>query len=89
VLVQGRANPDWSSAVAYNSFGAEPRAPVFVWDRDIATRHALFAAYPERPVFVVRGPSLTGDGFKLDRGPVAVEDRGSLPGPPPFGEPDR
>lgn len=79
ILVSGRRHPEWASAALANELhiGTSP-APVFAWDRDPATRQALLNAFPDRPVWLVRGPSETG-GVEIMRGPIAPADRAGLP----------
>jgi len=72
VLIRGRDMPDYASAVIYNSV-TERGGPVYAWDRSPAVRAALLAAYPDRPVWVVSGPSETGAGYRVDTGPLSPE----------------
>jgi hypothetical protein len=71
VLVRGKQWPDFASARPYNAIDSRTAKPVFAWDRDTATRARLLAAFPERDVIVVNGPSLTGDSFARVEGPLA------------------
>jgi hypothetical protein len=71
VLVRGKQWPDFASAQPYNAIDVRESRPVFAWDRDAETRAQLLAAFPERDVIVVDGPSLTGDAFARVEGPVA------------------
>jgi hypothetical protein len=71
VLVRGKQWPDFASAQPYNAIDVHAAEPVFAWDRDAATRARLLAAFPEREVIVVNGPSLTGDSFARVEGPLA------------------
>jgi hypothetical protein len=51
----GTHNPlDWSSA-----------GLVYAWDRGEAVRGKVLAAYRDRPVWILDGPSRTDDGFKF------------------------
>ncbi len=78
VLVQGNRHPDWASASVLNPLDLRATGPIFAWDRDAATRQALLEAYPDRPVWVVEGPTLTSGGYVVRQGPVAVSDRSTL-----------
>jgi hypothetical protein len=84
VLVQGERHPDWASAAAYNDVVPGSAGPVFAWDRDPEVRRELFRAYPDRPVWIVAGPSITHGAYRVTEGPVAPADRDRLP-PPPAG----
>jgi hypothetical protein len=84
VLIQGERHPDWASAAAYNDVRPGSAGPVFAWDRDAEIRRELFRAYPDRPVWIVAGPSITNGAYRVTEGPVAPADRDRLP-PPPVG----
>ena len=78
ILVSGRRHPEWASAAIANELviGASA-APVFAWDRDAGTRQAVLNAFPNRPVWLMKGPSETG-GAQVLRGPIAPSERASL-----------
>ena len=83
VLVRGHRHPDFASAVVYNSPDLASHSPLFVWDRDPATRRELAAAYPARHFWVVDGPSLTGDGYRVVAGPLRADQLLGDEAPPP------
>jgi hypothetical protein len=70
VLVRGARHPDYASAAVYNTVGLEGTAPIFAWDRDVATTQALRSAFPDRSVWILNGPTVTGRGYELVDGPV-------------------
>jgi len=73
VLIQGDEQPDYASAAAYNPVdirGAE--APVYAWDRTPGTTAQLLHAYSNRPVWIVRGPTRTREGYRILAGPLAA-----------------
>jgi hypothetical protein len=72
VLIQGNQHPDFDSAFIYNSPDLMGDGPVYAWDRDAATRQKLLAVYADRPVWIVRSPSLTGGGYEVVGGPFAA-----------------
>jgi 4-amino-4-deoxy-L-arabinose transferase-like glycosyltransferase len=74
VLVRGRRGPDYSSAAVENPVDLTDHAPVYVWDRDPATRAAVLRAFPSRPVWIIEGPSVTASGYRIVEGPVAAAD---------------
>jgi hypothetical protein len=65
VLVRGEQHPDYHGAAVLNSFDPESFRPVFAWDRDSATRAEVVRAFSDRPVWLVDGPSITGDGYRI------------------------
>jgi len=82
VLVSGNRHPDWASAAIANdvTIGTTP-SPVFAWDRDADTRRRVLDAFPDRTVWLVNGPSVTGRGFEVVRGPIAPTGRAALQHP--------
>jgi hypothetical protein len=74
VLVRGRRFPDYASAAAYNPVDLRAPAPIYVWDRSPEVRKAVLEAYRGRRVWIVAGPSETGDGFIVERGPVPAAE---------------
>ena len=74
VIVRGPAVPDYASAATYNPLDLGANAPVYAWHRDRPTDGALVAAFPNRPVWLVDGPTVTGDGYLVRAGPLAGAD---------------
>jgi hypothetical protein len=74
VFVRGRREPDYVSAAIYNPIDLQAAAPVFVWDHDVAVRKEVLAAYSDREVWFVDGPTLTGRGFEISGGPLNSEE---------------
>ena len=70
VLVQGYRHPDYASAAAYNPVDLRGAEPVYAWDRSPEVRRAVLLAYVDRPVWVVEGPTVTGAGYRVARGPL-------------------
>ncbi len=71
LLVRGNRHPDYASAVVYNPMTFDSPAPLFVWDRGDSVRTSLVAAYPGRQFWVVDGPTITGDGYRIVAGPLS------------------
>lgn len=69
VLVRGQSHPDYSSAMIYNPIALQSPEPIFAHDSSAATRRRLLAALPDRPLWILEGPSITGRGYRLS-GPV-------------------
>ena len=74
VVIRGKEHPDYTSAAIYNPLDVRAGAPVFARDRDAATRAALLAAYADRPVYIVDGPTRTGGAYRVVAGPLRAED---------------
>jgi len=74
VLVRGCRHPDYSSAVAYNPLDLYAPVPVYAWDVDSATRARVLDAYPDRPIWIVDGPTVTHAGFEVRAGPLSRAD---------------
>lgn len=70
VLVRGDRHPDYASAVVYNPVDSGGDAPLFAWDRSGTLRRALVAAYPDRRFWLVDGPTVSGDGYRVVAGPL-------------------
>jgi hypothetical protein len=68
VLVRGKRFPDFASAIIYNPVDLRSRETVYAWDRSPEVRARLLAAYPDRKVWLVDGPSVTGSGYRLATG---------------------
>jgi hypothetical protein len=81
ILVRGEQHPDWASAASYNGSVLASGAPVFAWDRDSLTRSRLLSSFPDRPIWIVAGPSLTREGYRVIQGPITPADRPRLTAP--------
>jgi hypothetical protein len=49
-------------------------APVYAWDRNPEIRARTLNEYADRSVWIVEGPSITGDGFKVVAGPLPARE---------------
>lgn len=74
VLVRGEARPDYASAAIYNPVDLQEEAPIYAWERDENLRSRVLAAYPDRQVWVVEGPSVTQAGYQVVSGPVPAAE---------------
>lgn len=70
VLINGDRHPDYASAVHYNPLDLRADAPVYAWDRDAEVRRRVLAAFPDRPVWKVDGPCITGRSYSIAAGPL-------------------
>jgi hypothetical protein len=87
VLVRGRRHPDYASAAIYNPIDLHSRAPVFAWDASEEIRERVLEAYASRPVWIVDGPSLTRQGYRLVAGPLSADAARASPiRPTPAGD---
>lgn len=73
ILVRGQGHPDYASAAVYNPLDWHAAAPIYAWDRSAEVRRRVLAAYFDRPVWVLEGPSLTAGGFRVRAGPLRAE----------------
>ena len=74
VLIQGEHWPDYHSAAVYNPPKWDADQPVYAWDQNPEVRDSLLRLYPDRPIWIVAGPSMTRGPFRLLRGPVPASD---------------
>ncbi len=73
VLVRGDSHPDYMSGWIYNPLDWNSDGPVYAWDRRDEVRARVLAAYPDRRVWVVDGPTRTGTGFRVVGAPGAAK----------------
>jgi hypothetical protein len=71
VFIRGERFPDYASAATYNPLDLRAAAPVYAWFKNETALREAIAAYPDRPVYILDGPSRTRSGFRLAAGPVA------------------
>jgi 4-amino-4-deoxy-L-arabinose transferase-like glycosyltransferase len=77
VLIRGERTPDYASAAVYNPIPLVPpdaSLAVYTWDRNPEVRAQVLQAYPDRRVWIVAGPSLTGAGFRVVAGPLTAAE---------------
>lgn len=78
VLVRGERHPDFASAVVYNPLDPAAAGALFAWDRG-GVRERLTQAFPRRRYWLVDGPSVSGDGYRVVAGPLGAEELLALP----------
>jgi hypothetical protein len=76
VLIRGEGHPDYASAAVYNPLDLTSSAPAYAWDRSDEVRRRLLETYPDRPIWILEGPTLTGRGYRIQAGPLRAGDRG-------------
>jgi hypothetical protein len=74
VLVRGRRFPDYASAFVENPIDLRGRGTIYAWDRDASVGREVLQAYSDRRVWVIEGPSVTGHGYRIVRGPVPAAE---------------
>lgn len=70
VLVRGNRHPDYASAATYNPIDLHAAEPVYAWDQNPQVRRLILEAYPDRPVWILEGPTLTRAGYRVVAGPL-------------------
>jgi hypothetical protein len=70
VFIRGARHPDYASAAIYNPLDLRSGATVYAWDRNAEVRSQALRVYPDRPVWVIEGPSLTNAGYRIVAGPL-------------------
>lgn len=80
VLVRGKRHPDYASAAVYNPLDLQADAPIYAWDRGDDVRVRVLAAYPDRRVWIVDGPTVSASGrYEVVAGPLDPDDPMLLP----------
>jgi 4-amino-4-deoxy-L-arabinose transferase-like glycosyltransferase len=74
VLVRGERHPDYASAAIYNPLDLRADAPIYAWDASAEIRADLLSAYADRTVWILDGPTVSGDGFRIAAGPLTPDE---------------
>ncbi len=74
VFVRGRRHPDYASAAAYNPLDLTAGVPLYAWDSSPEAREEALRVYADRPVWILDGPTRTGDGYRVVAGPLTAAD---------------
>lgn len=74
VLVRGKRFQDYMSAAVYNDTVPQDGTTVIAWDRDGEVQRRLLEAFPNRAVWRVDGPTVTGAGFRVVEGPLDARE---------------
>ena len=70
MLVRGLSHPDYASAAVFNPLDLQADVPIYAWDENAEVRAQALAAYADRPVYFVNGPSISQGGFEVIAGPL-------------------
>jgi hypothetical protein len=73
VLIRGNEHSDYASAAAYNPVDLHSDVPIYAWDRNPRLRAQLLAAYSDRSIWIVNGPSITHGAFEVAEVPQSVD----------------
>ena len=73
VLIRGEEFPDFASAAIYNPLDLRADQPVYAFDKNNDVRAKLLQAYSDRPIWIVNGPSVTKEGYKIVEGPISAQ----------------
>ena len=73
VLVRGARHPDFASAFPYGALLRGGEGPVYAWERTPAVGDSARAAFPDRPVWVINGPTVTKRGFEVAERPTSSD----------------
>ena len=74
VMITGREYPDYASAGAFNSLDLSDRVPVYVARIRPSTDSLTIAAFPDRAVWLVDGPTISRAGYVVVAGPLSTAD---------------
>jgi hypothetical protein len=70
VVINGESHPDYASASTYNPLEWNAPVPLYALNVDADVIPELRAAYPDRPLWVLDGPTITGEGYRVVAGPI-------------------
>jgi len=74
LLVQGSAHPDYASAWTYNPLDYSSPEPIYAWDENAQSSAIVLKNYADRSVWILQGPSLTGSGYEVVKGPISPQE---------------
>jgi hypothetical protein len=74
VLIAGREFPDFASGATYNPIDLGADVPVYARRTVPSADSAVIAAFANRPVWLVDGPTVTGKGFVVRGGPLSTAE---------------
>ena len=73
VLIQGNSD-DYQSAWIFNSLDINADTPLYAWDQNPAVRQQVIEEFLDRPVWLVDGPSITNENFRVVAGPLLADE---------------
>ncbi len=79
VLVRTLRNVDYAAAIVYGALDSTAATPLVAWDRTAAARDSVLRTWPDRRVWFVDGPSVTGDGYRVVAGPLTADEARGMP----------
>ncbi len=90
VMVTGREYPDYASTAVFNPLDLSDPVPVYAARINPSTDSATIAAFPDRAVWLVDGPTISGSTYVVRAGPLTTRDalaRIATPPAKPAGRP--
>lgn len=73
VLIRGSVFPDYASAAIYNPLDLTSPSSIYAWDRNREVRMQVTQFYSDRKTWIVDGPTITGNGYRVHAGPLSSE----------------
>lgn len=73
VIVRGDEHPDYQAAWATNPLSAAEDAPLYARFLSVESVERLRMAFPDRPIWIVDGPSTTRDTYRVRGGPFSPD----------------
>ncbi len=71
-LMRDNINQDYPSAAIYNPIDLNSESPVYVSYGSQEISAQLLDAYTDRKIWIVNGPTITGNGYKVIDGPITA-----------------
>ena len=73
ILIQGQSHPDYAGAWVWNPIEFRENLPVFAYDENLVLYDQLLNTYQGRMIWIVKGPTLTGDTYQVIAGPLTLD----------------
>jgi hypothetical protein len=75
VFIRGPRIPDYASAVVYNPVDpSSSDAPIYALLKNDGVREPVVHAFPNRPIWIVDGPTRTGADYRVAAGPMSAAE---------------
>ena len=73
ILIQGQSHPDYAGAWVWNPIEFRENLPVYAYDENLVLHDQLLNTYQGRMIWIVKGPTLTGDTYQVIAGPLTLD----------------
>ncbi len=70
LVVRGNERPDYASAINETPIDPQSDGTLIFWGRDADTERQVLGAYPDRPAYIIDGPSRAGGVYRVVAGPI-------------------